>query len=216
MKQRGRPAKIKTNIYTPLKEALPIIPDKNYISPIKVELDKLTHKLSTEEVIAMDKARIEGAQKASIGKFSPYDIQLAMNDISDWTDKASLVSVILLGDVAKACHENRVASVDKIELAMSGKALTYEVRSLFESTWKYTKTDYGYTYNFTPPLKWDMKIPVYIYVYKTKLQFFDSPDKHWFGTEGFNIPNPFNKYWEEHEIIDEKLRTSQPLSSQSV
>jgi hypothetical protein len=164
------------------------------------------------DVQAMDRKRIEEAQKE--GKFDSVDINRALNDVYDIQERA-LIQFILLGDAAKACKENKQPVTDMIELALPKSVLTYEVRSLFK-TWNFTQTSYGYTYNFTPELKWTTKIPVRIYVYANKFKLFDNPNRVWGTTEGFNIPNPFPAYWEMRHLIKSKLEKGEALSTQKL
>lgn len=169
-------------------------------------------ELTTEQVIEMDKKKIEEAKAKADASFDPVDIEKALHDVYDIEERAT-IEFILLSEPAKACKENRQVYTDMIELALPQTNLTPEVKSLFESTWKFTKTDYGYIYHFSPELKWDIKIPIRIYVYSTKFRLFENPNRVWGTTEGFKIPNPFNEYWKLRHIIRHKLKNNKPLSS---
>lgn len=184
--------------------------DAKVIDDIRKDLPINKQKLTTEQVIAMDQERIYAGSQGK-QTFSPEDINLAMRDLDDWQQK-SLLNVIVLGDVAKACKENKQAFVTEIEMALPITAITYEVKHLFEDTWKFTKTSFGYEYYFTPPIKWDVKIPVKIYVYHEKFKLFDSPDRAMYGVDGFYIPNPFTSYWQIRQLIKSKLEKGIPLS----
>lgn len=146
-------------------------------------------------------------------KFQMQDVNDCLHDVYDIQERA-IIQFILLGEPAKACRENRPPYAEVIELALPEKALTYEVKQLFESTWKFEKRDYGYEYFFSPPIKWDIKIPVRIYIYKGSFVLFDNPNRVWGTTEGFNIPNPFNDYWRVRDQVREKLEKGLPLSLQ--
>ncbi len=182
----------------------------NLIKP-SIPLNK--QQLTSEQVQALDAQRIQQAKIAKPNQlFSLDDITLAMHELDDLQIKAQ-VHFILLGEIAKACKEVRQVSVDCIEVAIPRTAITYEVQHLFEDSWKFMVTDYGYKYFFSPPTKWDIKIPVIIYVYHEKFKLFDSPDRGLYGTDGFYIPNPFASYWKVRQLVRAKLQKGMPLSS---
>jgi hypothetical protein len=39
-------------------------------------------------------------------------------------------------------------------------------------------------------------------VYTKKYKTLKDPDKHFYWVEPFNIPNPFNEYWESDDHLD--------------
>lgn len=191
------------------------------LAAIKLDVENFDDKMGITpkiypnlDVQKADQKLIEEAQKAAKGKFDPVDVEKALNDVYDVEERA-LIQFILLGDAAKACRENKQAFVDCIELAMPASALTKEVKGYFK-TWNFEERPYGYEYFFSPPVKWEVKIPVRIYVYKEKFKLFDNPNRVWGTTEGFNIPNPFDSYWKARHFIRAKLKKGMPLSSQTL
>ncbi len=89
---------------------------------------------------------------------------------------------------------------DVVQVGFHIANLVPEIKSLFK-TWDFQVTDYGYKYYFTPPTKWDVKIPVEIHTYKTRYTFFDNPDIGFFGVDEYRIPNPFAVYWKYRNEI---------------
>ncbi len=177
-------------------------------------MEDAPHTLSSVDVQAADQALIEKAKKEAKGKFAVDDVDRALSDVYDVQER-SLLQFILLGDIAKACKENKRVAVDCIEVALASNLLTKEVKSDF-ATWKFQEQPWGYEYFYSPELKWDIKIPVRIYVYHNKFKFFNNPNRVWGTTEGFNIPNPFPEYWPLRYLIRAKLRKGMPLSSQAL
>lgn len=180
------------------------MPDTQTTSPF------IDHTLDAE---AADRKLIEQAQNSAPIGLTTEDVDKAINDVFDIQER-SLLHFIWLGDMAKIFKDKAQTQVlHEIELALPSKAVTSEVANLFE-TWKFTKTDYGYTYEFSVPLKWTTRIPVRIYVYKEKFKLFDNPDSMWAGVDYAYIPNPFEPYWKMRGMIKEKLLNGKPLSKE--
>jgi len=134
------------------------------------------------------------------GVATVFDKLLAVNDIFDMQE-ACMMNFIILGDLAKAIKDkNENFDGDKIEFGFRASQLTPEIESLFR-TWKFEKTPKGYRYYYTPPLKWDVKVPVEITVFTRKYSFFENPDFGFYGTGDFKIPNPFDAYWKVRGVI---------------
>lgn len=167
------------------------------------------------DVQELDRLRIEEAQKTPQVEFTNDDITKTMNEIFDMQER-SLVNFILLGDLAKACRENKpYPIVEQIELTIPKSILTYEVRSLFK-TWGFTETSSGYEFEYSIPLRWHVKVPVKIYVYYEKFKLFDVPDRVWAGVDGIMIPNPFDSYWKIRHLVKKKLEKGLKLSSEEL
>lgn len=133
-------------------------------------------------------------------QFNAEDIKMAVKDIFDMSERC-LINFVILGDLAKAIRENVDNLItDHLEIGMPSRALTPEVKSLFK-TWNFMETSYGYIYYFSPPIKWEIKIPVEIHVIKRKYRFLDNPDHGFFGVDNFYIPNPFDNYWKARHLV---------------
>lgn len=181
------------------------------------ESSSLDIRDKTIDVAAMDKLRIEEARKEAQGNDKPQGngdkktyggehIVKALNDAFDRLYESAALRAILLGDIAKACRESKpFPQVEQIEFALPQSALTYEVKSLF-TTWNFRKTKFGYEYEFSIPLQWDIKVPVKIYVYKEKYRFFEVPDRVWAGVDGAFVPNPFDEYWKMRNKIQRNFK----------
>ena len=141
--------------------------------------------------------------KGKDGKSAPWgteDMRNAMRDIADMSEK-TMINFFMLGDIAKAVHErDDMIITDKIEIGMKANGLTPEILSLF-NTWGFEPTKYGYKYYYTPPLKWDIMIPVEIHVIKRNYKFFENLDFGFYAVDTFHIPNPFEKYWKARFLI---------------
>ncbi len=148
---------------------------------------------------------LEGLKpKSANGASAPWtaeDVAMAVLDIYDMCERVQF-NFILLGELAKAVWEktDRGFNADKLELAMFARQLTPEIKSLFK-TWNFEQTDYGYKYYFTPPTKWDIKIPVEIHVIKRDYKFLKNPDVGFFSVDEFRIPNPFENYWKARFLV---------------
>ncbi len=165
------------------------------------------------DVVALDRERIEKVAKLPGVPFVYEDVEKCLNDVYTMQESC-LVDFIFLGDMAKSLKENRRPTiVPEIDLVMSRNQLTKEVKSLFE-TWKFTQEPYGYSYEYSVPIKWHIKIPVKIYVYNQKFKLFDNPDVVWSGWDKACVPNPFPNYWKARHFIKAKLQKGLPLSSE--
>ena len=138
--------------------------------------------------------------KGKSAPFTAWDVTLAVNDIYDMCEKCQL-NFIALDDLAKAIRDkNDQLMTDHLEVAMHARNLTPEIKSLFK-TWNFEETKYGYKYYFSPPTKWDIKIPVEIHVIRKNYKFLSNPDQGWFGVNDFYLPNPFETYWKARRFV---------------
>lgn len=134
------------------------------------------------------------------GVASIVDKAMAIKDIFDMQESC-MMKFIVLGDLARTIREKQTNyDGDKIQIGFYKRSLTPEIKSLF-TTWKFEETKYGYRYDFTPPIKWDVKIPVEIHVIQNKYKFFDNPDFGFFGVDDYLLPNPFEMYWKVRHFV---------------
>ncbi len=142
----------------------------------------------------------ESDTKPGTGIASVVDKAMAIQDIYDRQEACNMFFIIL-GDLAKTMREQRnTYDGDKIEFGFNHRALTPEIKSLFH-TWGFQPTSYGYLYYFTPPTKWDVKIPVEIHVFQKDYSFFSNPDIGFFSVDEYKLPNPFTEYWKVRGLI---------------
>ncbi len=172
--------------------------------------DELIAQLEPAKIDAQRMQKIqEGIVLASVNKglksnssepWNDYDVILATQNIFDM-QASSNTQFIMLGELARSIKERRdTVESAGLEWGLKEKQVTPEIKSLFK-TWGFVEEPYGYSYSFTPPTKWDVKIPVKVKVIKKKWKFFDCLDVGFFGADGFNIPNPFNLYWESRGLV---------------
>lgn len=150
-------------------------------------------------MIALEEVRLpQGPGKSG---WTSVDFQKAMLDVADLCEKCHF-NFIVLGDLARAMKDNRAEGFngEKIEIGMFKSQLVPEVKSLFK-TWGFKSTVRGYLYYFTPPIKWDIRIPIHIKVIRNSYSFFSNPDIGWFGVDDYKIPNPFEEYWKMRNKI---------------
>lgn len=134
------------------------------------------------------------------GIASPGDKLMAIQDVYDLQEKTS-IAFIVLGDLARAIRDKQPEyDGEAIQVGFKANHLVPEVKSLFKQ-WGFVETKYGYKYYFTPPTKWDIKVPVEIYCWTKHYPFFDNPDIGFFGVDEFRLPNPFEAYWKVRGII---------------
>ncbi len=151
------------------------------------------------------KLALEGLKtKAYDGVSAPWtaeDVQKAILDIYDMGEKVQF-RFLLLGDLSRAVKDKADVgfNASKLELGMFAKQLTPEVKSLFK-TWGFEPTEYGYVYYFTPPTKWEVKIPVEIHVINRHYKFLENPDVGFFSVDEFLLPNPFENYWKARHLV---------------
>lgn len=128
------------------------------------------------------------------------DKSMAIQDVYDMQEKTQ-INFIILGDLARTIRDRQsYFDGDKIEVGFHVNNLVPEIKSLF-ATWGFEETKYGYKYYFTPPIKWDIKIPVEIHIFHKKYPFFENPDIGWFGVDDYRLPNPFEAYWKMRGLI---------------
>lgn len=158
---------------------------------------KDTHNLASKAVLS---TITKPTTKLNVN-WDHLDIGMAIRDIYDMSER-TMIKFIMLGEFAKAIRERKENVVlPFIEIGMFEKNNTAEIKSLFLNTWKFTKTEYGYTYFFTPPIKWDRHIPVKIRVLKKVYKCLQHPDFGFYGVDEFLIPNPFDEYWKIRGIL---------------
>jgi hypothetical protein len=191
-----------------------IMIDEVTYGPPKVEPEFIDKTIDVQEA---DRLRIEAAQKSTEGaKYSGEQITNALAELFDRLYEVASLKAILLGEVAKACRENRpMPPVDLIEFAIPISSLTYEVKSNFK-TWGFRETKFGYEYDYSVPLQWHILVPIRIYVYREKFKLFDVPDRVWAGVDGAFIPNPFDSYWKIRHLVKRKLEKGLKLSSEKI
>lgn len=157
-------------------------------------------KASVASRIALQGISAYADNTTAKGKASVSDKLMAIQDIYDIQEKTN-IPFIILGDLAKTIKDKiDYYDGEKIEFGFKASALVPEIRSLFK-TWGFEETEYGYKYNFTPPIKWDIKIPVEIHCFKRHYTFFDNPDIGFFGVDEYRLPNPFDIYWKVRGVI---------------
>lgn len=135
--------------------------------------------------------------------FKWVDIEGALHDLFDVQERA-MVSFILLGDVAKALREQKQLEADRIDVVMTRNQLTPEVKSNFK-TWQFKVEPWGYSWTYSPPTLWHIKVPINLYFYD-HYALFENPDRVWASVENFLIPNPWESYWRGRHLIMGKLR----------
>lgn len=140
-------------------------------------------------------------------------VEAALRDICDVQERV-LIEFILLGDTANAIRQQKPLETDSIELCVSSTQITPEVASNFK-TWNFIpmmKVDetgvrpISYSWTYSPPTLWDIKVPITLYVYKKNYALFDNPSRSFASTESFLLPNPFEKYWLGRHLILGKLK----------
>lgn len=138
--------------------------------------------------------------RSGLTNWGVEDMASAIRDIADMSEK-TMIRFIILGDLARAIRDHDGNYVgEKVQIGFPASHLTPEIKSLFK-TWKFEETKYGYKYFYTPPIKWDIAIPVEIYIFKKHYKFFENPDLGWYRVDDFLIPNPFEKYWKARYLI---------------
>lgn len=156
-------------------------------------------KNDVESHMALQGLHVKNEEGKGTGKATQVDFDMALSDCWD-LQESIMFRFIVIGDFAKAIREKQSFYMGKVQMAMRERQLTPEIVSLF-TTWKYEKKKYGYSYAFTPPIKWDVKIPIEIHVIKRHYEFFDNPDVGFYGTNEWKLPNPFNTYWQARNLI---------------
>lgn len=177
----------------------------NFDQEIQAQLQGIKHDAQARQASASHVA-LAGVGRAAVdntpgtGVATPEDKLMAIQDIYDMQEKTS-IPFIVLGELAKTIR-NKLNSYDgeKIEIGFPASNLVPEIRSLFKQ-WNFQETKYGYKYYFTPPIKWDVKIPVEIHCWSKKYPFFSNPDVGFFGVDEYKLPNPFEAYWKVRGII---------------
>lgn len=134
--------------------------------------------------------------------YKPEHVEKALHDIFDIEERA-MIQFVLLGDIAQCCVKNTITPCGEIEMVIPYKEVTPEVVSNFK-TWQFQVEEYGYSWTFSPDLLWDIKIPIRLFLYE-KYPLFDNPNRVWGTTEGFFVPNPWEKYWNARHLIRGKL-----------
>lgn len=166
------------------------------LTPLKEEAQRMNELRSS--VVLQD---VKGTTSGDT--YGDMDILLATQDIFDIQAKLN-TPLIVLGVLAEAVRFQKDKIVlkkdDYLEWGIRAKQFTPEVKSLFK-TWGFVEESYGYSYTFSPPTKWDIKIPVKVRIIKKRWPFLDALDTGFFGADGFNIPNPWEKYWRCRHII---------------
>lgn len=163
------------------------------LQPMKGQAQAMQKANSAGVLSGLKASNVVGTGKEP---YNLLDVEMAIRNVYDDSERAQM-KFIMLGEVAQAIKEKRSVDIIKLKAVEYGfpeKANTPEVKSLFK-TWGYNATDYGYEYAFTPPTKWDVKVPCKITVYKEHYTFFDNPDRGFYGVDDFWIPNPFKDYW---------------------
>jgi hypothetical protein len=168
------------------------------LQSVKAQAQKMQEARAKSELIGLTPPPVKGKVKSA--PFTAWDMMLAINDVSDMCERC-MFSFYMLGDLAKAVHDKKDSLLtDKIEVGIPEREMTVERKSLFK-TWGFEETDFGFRYYFSPPTKWDIKIPVEIHIIKNKYKYFDNPDRGFFGTNDFLIPNKFEEYWKVRGVI---------------
>lgn len=164
-----------------------------------VQKDDALKKNDSQSRLALSGLTTRSSFSGKAGEPSQVDMDMAISDMWD-LQESIMFRFVIIGELAHAIHEKSPEYIGPIQVAMPRRYLTPEVESLFK-TWNYTKEKYGYSYFFTPPIKWDIKIPVEIHVIERHYFFFDNPDVGFFGTNEFKLPNPFSAYWQVRNLI---------------
>jgi hypothetical protein len=155
--------------------------------------------VAKQQADAASRAALSGLKPASVAgtpsaPWNTEDISMAVRDIYDMSER-TLINFIALGALARAIRDHKDSFMaDHLEFGFFERNHTVEIKTLFKE-WGFTKTKYGYTYFFTPPIKWEIKIPVEVHIFQKEYPFLANPDVGWFGVDDFNIPNPFEEYW---------------------
>ena len=158
-------------------------------------------KASVASRIALQGISAYADNTTAKGKASVSDKLMAIQDIYDMQEKTN-IPFIMLGDLAKAIREKLdYYDGEVIQFGFKASNLVPEIKSLFLS-WGFEETEYGYKYYFTPPTKWEIKIPIEIHLFKKHFTFFDNPDIGFFGVDEYRLPNPFDTYWKfRNEVV---------------
>ena len=141
-------------------------------------------------------------QDESAGKDKPSisDKLMAIQDMYDLQERTN-IGFIVLGDLANTIHDKiEYYDGDVVQVGFHISNLVPEIKSLFAG-WDFKPTKYGYKYYFTPPTKWNVKVPIEIHTYKIRYPFFENPDIGFFGVDEYRIPNPFATYWQYRNEI---------------
>jgi len=172
------------------------------ITKINSNMTTFTEELTDQLIPLKDNAvALHAAQSASLinKPETTEDIMAAVREINDLSER-TMINFIMLGALARSIRDNVNTLDGKLEFGFSANALTPEVKSLFK-TWGFTETPYGYIYYYTPPIKWDIKIPVEVHIIKRHYKFFEHLDRGFFGVDNFYIANPFESYWKARHLI---------------
>lgn len=137
----------------------------------------------------------------TIPVFNEVDIQKAVMDIADIAERTQ-IPFIMLKDLARSIrNQSDKIEADHLEFGCHRRYIIPEIDRLFVQTWKFNREPDGYSYTFSPPTKWDVKIPIKIKVWKRDYSFFKNPERSWFRVDDLLIANPFEKYWKARWII---------------
>lgn len=115
------------------------------------------------------------------------DVELMMNSI--------LTPFVLLGETARCAYDNLPLTGSRIVVGITKAHITPESLSTLKTQLKDIMIqDNGFTYNVG-------KVPVTVKFIRNHYKFFDHPDKLPFMWDFYDIPNPFELYWEQRYFI---------------
>ena len=138
-----------------------------------------------------------GRSGANLIKFSPDEIQEALNFVDDLMARAVIqTSYLSLGDVGRAIKENTEFDGQELEFGVERRYVTPEVLFTFKS---YTPQDTIFTedgFNYKVG-----RVPIKVKFINRRYEFFKYPEKLVYKAGEFQIPNPFGKYFKARWII---------------
>ena len=130
----------------------------------------------------------DGSKYKEVKHFKDDDLAFALFDVEDLLNMA-FAEFILLDITAKSLCNGETLSGDKIVLGVEKKNVTPGVLSTIRTERPDLDIqDNGFQYFFKG-------IRIIVKFIRNRYDFFKYPDKRFYRTEEYNVPNPFDEYW---------------------
>jgi len=121
-------------------------------------------------------------------------VDKGLHHVQDLLDR-TLIPFVLLGEVVYRITNNKsLGGIKEIEVGVFQKDLVRERLSSLKTEVGDITTDYGFGYKFD-------RIPIKIKIISRDHKFFDNPDKIFYKSGEYSIPNPIGDYLKVRQTI---------------
>lgn len=130
-------------------------------------------------------------------KFREEDLNTELLNVDDIMGRA-MCSFFLLGETAKSIKEGGPLRGDKIEVGCLAKSVTPEVISVFNVYVKDANMyldENGFSYTSA------VGVPVECKFIHNDYPFLEHPDFEFYFAAEYNLPNPFENYWNMRGLV---------------